>query len=120
MGLYYQPEGYFGPVCDVPMTAQDTYVPPTVEAPPPPEDCIVPYFCDHDDFDDGSADPPRYFCKKDENGDYYGCYVLGPTTPTTLGDPYTRFLDPKEFNEMKIDANLSTHTLSFSYFLTFH
>ena len=89
MGLYYQPEGYFGPVCDVPMTAQDTYVPPTVEAPPPPEDCIVPYFCDHDDYDDGSADPPRYFCKKDENGDYYGCYVLGPTTPTTLGDPYT-------------------------------
>ena len=86
MGLYYQPEGYFGPVCDVPMTAQDTYIPPTVEAPPPPEDCIVPYFCDNPEGDPGTADPPRFFCKKDSNGNYYDCYVLGPSTPTTIGD----------------------------------
>ena len=87
---YYLPEGYFGPVCDVPMAADD--VPFDLALPPTEVDeCIVNAFCADPEFDDVPWDPPTFFCRRDDSvsGGLTRCYVLGPTTPTTLGDPYT-------------------------------
>ena len=63
---YYLPEGYFGPVCDVPMAADD--VPFDLALPPTEVDeCIVNAFCADPEFDDVPWDPPTFFCRRDDS-----------------------------------------------------